>query len=78
MQQDNKLLLPALEFTFMVNALPYAPEHVLQHTHLKRVEAAVQQLEDVPEEQRQNWNGNDTWWDDYCLCKVCMTTFSTP
>lgn len=54
----------------MLNALQYASRSTLRNVHLKHSNTVLRSLQAIPDSQRDEWNDNGTYWDDWCLCKV--------
>lgn len=61
-QQKGRLLLPALEFSYVLLGIDHAPPAVIKHTILPAVHEALADLE--ANTSRQGY------WDDLCLARL--------
>ncbi|UZJ52370.1 hypothetical protein CBS101457_001690 [Exobasidium rhododendri] len=63
---QGRLLLPAIEFSYIYHCLTNAPRYSLCDNQLGDISEAIQDINEV-EDPSQYHSGADEYWDDYCL-----------
>lgn len=63
---QGRLLLPAIEFSYIYHCLTNAPRYSLCDNQLVDISEAMRELNEV-EDPSQYHSGADEYWDDYCL-----------
>ncbi|CAO1636996.1 unnamed protein product [Sympodiomycopsis kandeliae] len=63
---QGRLLLPALEFSYIYHCLSNAPRYALLDEQLVMVSDALSALEEVSDPSQYH-SGADEYWDDFCL-----------
>jgi len=89
--QGGRLVLPALELTYVLHGVSRAPRTVIAEQMLPRVEAALAELgryEGQPEAypgpglEKGSGSGCGAFWDDWCLARhlqgVCLRYIAYP
>ncbi|KDN52642.1 hypothetical protein K437DRAFT_174585 [Tilletiaria anomala UBC 951] len=66
-QEQGRLLLPALEFSYFYHCVSNAPRYILADEHLVTVSQALRQVQAHESEPASYHSGEDEFWDDYCL-----------
>ena len=64
--KQGRLLLPAIEFSYIYHCLTNAPRYSLCDSQLVDISEALRVLNEV-EDPSQYHSGADEYWDDYCL-----------
>ncbi|PWN42672.1 hypothetical protein IE81DRAFT_289951 [Ceraceosorus guamensis] len=64
--KQKRLLLPAVEFSYIYHCLTNAPRYALFDEQLIEISDALADLRDV-EDPSQYHSGADEYWDDFCL-----------
>ncbi|CAO1617399.1 unnamed protein product [Parajaminaea phylloscopi] len=63
---QGRLLLPAIEFSYIYHCLSNAPRYALMDEQLVMISEALTELNEV-EDPSQYHSGADEYWDDFCL-----------
>jgi len=64
--QGHRLLLPAMEFSYHLLSMNYAPRSILVSAMLPDIEAALARINEHEADPSGYYNGRG-YWDDYCL-----------
>lgn len=63
---QGRLLLPAIEFSYIYHCLSNAPRYALTDEQLVTISNVLSELTEV-EDPAQYYSGADEYWDDFCL-----------
>lgn len=63
---QKRLLMPAIEFSYIYHCLTNAPQYSLSDNQLVEVSEALQEINEVQDPSEYH-SGADEYWDDYCL-----------
>jgi tetratricopeptide (TPR) repeat protein len=63
---QDRLLLPAIEFSYIYHCLTNAPRYSLCDSQLVDISEALREINET-EDPSQYHSGADEYWDDYCL-----------
>jgi hypothetical protein len=79
--QGGRLVLPALELTYILHAVSRAPRSVIAKQMLPLVEAALVELKRY-ESSSEKYGGGSEYWDDWCLARhlegACLRYIAFP
>lgn len=64
--QQQRLLLPGLEFSYIYHCFTNAPAYSLCDNQLVDISEALQEINQV-QDPSEYYSGADEYWDDYCL-----------
>lgn len=64
--KQGRLLLPALEFSYVYHCFTNAPAYSLSDNQLVDISEALQEINQV-QDPSEYYSGADEYWDDYCL-----------
>lgn len=80
-KQGDRLLLPALEITYMFQGIMHAPLNVILSKMLPLIENALKELRKHAGNPSK-YEGGDGYWDDFCLANllegVCLRYVAHP
>lgn len=65
---QGRLLLPAIEFSYIYHCLSSAPRYALTEEQLVTISEALSELNRI-EDPSQYHSGADEYWDDFCLAQ---------
>lgn len=65
--EQKRLLLPAIEFSYIYHCLSNAPRYALQEDQLVLISDALAELNEMIDNPSDYHSGADEFWDDFCL-----------
>lgn len=66
-QEQGRLLLPALEFSYIYHCISNAPRYVLADEHLVDISQNMRAIHEAENDPSSYFGGEDEYWDDFCL-----------
>jgi tetratricopeptide (TPR) repeat protein len=80
--KQGRLLLPAVEFSYIYHCLSNAPRYALTDEHLVMISDALSDLNEHESSPSSYHSGEDEFWDDFCLAHflrgVVLRHIATP